>query len=86
MEEGLDGLITSVRIRASRDVIIKPEGRSIAEIMHESSRDADVALVGLTIPKAGRESEYSQRLIDIVTGLPTTILVRNSGPFRGRLL
>ena len=84
--ESLDRLIGSVRIKASRDVIIMPEDKSMVDVIHETSRDADVVFMGLMTPEPGSEEEYAQRLDEILSGLPTTIMVRNSGPFRGRLL
>ena len=86
MAQGLDELIRSVRIRARRDVIIKPEDKSIVEIMHQTSRDADVVFLGLPAPEAGEEDEAAARLLEMVDKLPTTVLVRDSGPLRGRLL
>lgn len=32
------------------------------------------------------DAEQAKRLNELVAGMPTTILVRNSGPFKGRLL
>ncbi len=86
MQSGLDTLISSVRISARSDVIVKPHDKSVIELMHETSRDADIVFVGLMTPEEGMEDEYAGRLINIVGGLPTTVLVRNSGPFEGRLL
>ena len=86
METSLAELTDSVRIKAQQDVIVKPEDTSVIEIMHQTSKDADLVFVGLTDAPVGQEDEYAQRLTDMVAGLPTTVLVRNSGPFRGQLL
>ena len=86
IEQGLADLIETVRIKAEQDVIVLPEDKSIIEVMHETSAGADVVFAGMMTPEEGSEEEYSQRLTEIVEGLPTTVLVRNSGPFEGRLL
>jgi len=86
MARGLDELIHLVRIRARRDVIIKPENKSVVEIMRETSRGADVVFLGLPAPEAGEEDEAARGLLEMVDKLPTAVLVRNSGPLRGRLL
>ncbi|HUT60380.1 MAG TPA: Na-K-Cl cotransporter [Phycisphaerae bacterium] len=79
-------LIASVRIEADFDMIVRPEGKSVVETIHETSRDADVVFLGLLTPEAGQEPEYARRLAEIVAALPTTVLVRNSGPFAGKLI
>jgi hypothetical protein len=86
MEESLKNLIETTRIKAEQDVIVLEDERSVIETMHERSRGADVVFVGLMQPEEGLEGEYSQRLREIVDGFPTTVLVHNSGPFRGQLL
>jgi len=86
MDRSLAALIESVRIKADRDVIVKPPGKSVLEIMHETSGAADVAFLGLMIPEPGEEGAYARRLTEMLAGLPTTVLVRNDGPFRGQLL
>jgi amino acid transporter len=86
MENGLKNLIEATRIKAEQDVIVLDEETSVIETMHERSKGADVVFVGLMSPVEGTEDEYSQRLREIIDGFPTTVLVHNSGPFRGQLL
>ncbi|MGB2821728.1 MAG: hypothetical protein WBF17_12155, partial [Phycisphaerae bacterium] len=86
MEKSLAALIDSVRIGARGDVIVKPQDVSVVEVMQETSRDADVVFIGLMTPEEGTEDEYAARLTNMLEGMPTTVLVRNSGPFEGRLL
>jgi hypothetical protein len=86
IEQSLESLIESVRIKAQQDVIVLEEDKSVTELMQEVSADADVVFMGLMPPEEGNEEEYAQRLIELVEPLPTTVLVHNSGPFRGRLL
>ena len=59
---------------------------SFAEVMHEMSAAADVVFLGLPAPEAGEEDQAAERLQEMVEKLPTAVLVRNSGPLRGKLL
>ncbi|NBC18364.1 MAG: amino acid permease [Bacteroidetes bacterium] len=86
MRASLDRLLQSVRIDAEREIIALEEDQSVMDVMHESSRETDLAFVGLMTPEPGDESEYAERLKEIVAGLPMTVLVRNTGPFAGELL
>jgi len=86
MEDSLTELIETARIKARRDVILKPAEESVVEVMHQASQHADLAFVGLMVPEAGQEDEYAERLTRIVAALPTTVLVRNSGGFAGHLI
>jgi amino acid transporter len=86
IEESLTTLIDTVRIKATQDVIVLPEDKSVVEVMHETSKDADIVFVGMMTPEEGQETEYATRLIQLVEKMPSTVLVRNSGPFEGQLL
>jgi amino acid transporter len=86
MRASLERLLQSVRIDAKREIMVLEEGRGIIDVMHEASRETDLAFVGLMTPEPGSERDYAQRLQEIVAGLPMTVLVRNTGPFAGELL
>ncbi len=82
----LSRMLTSARLNATVDVLLKEPDRSVADIIHEHSADADVVLMGLRANEPGQEAEYAARLNQLMDGLPSVILVRNAGVFRGRLL
>ncbi|MHC4716496.1 MAG: amino acid permease [Planctomycetota bacterium] len=86
MVASLDELIESVRIPACAKVMVTAPDQTTVQAMHEASRDADVVFAGLQVPAEGAEAEYAQRLQTMVTGFPTTVLVRNSGGFAGKLI
>jgi len=86
LEDSLKNLIEATRIKAEQDVIVLEKEKSVIDTMHEKSRGADVVFVGLMSPEEGTEDDYSKRLKEIIDGFPTTVLVHNSGPFRGQLL
>jgi hypothetical protein len=83
---GLKSLLAEVRIKADTEVIMKPEGRTIADVIHSQSADADIVFLGLKDPDPGTETEYAGRLERLINGLNTTIFVRSAGRFAGQLL
>ena len=85
-ERSLDEMLKAARIGAAFEVIRKPEGETIQEIIHHQSRDADVVLLGLKEIGADEADEYVDRLLQLMSGLRTVLLVRNAGLFRGQLL
>ncbi|MBN1916714.1 MAG: amino acid permease [Verrucomicrobia bacterium] len=85
-ERGLAALLPEARIQAESKVILKPEDKTILDIMHEESADADLVFMGLADVEAGKEIEYAQRLTDMTAGFPTVVLVKNSSLFVGELV
>ena len=79
-------LTEAARIDATINVILKPEGTTVQEVIHEGSVDADVVLLGLRGNEPGEEDEYARRMTSMLDGLPTVLFVRNAGEFRGQLL
>lgn len=86
LESEFAALLPDIRIEADVDVLVRPPEESFAEVIRRTSQDADLIFVGLPVVPAGEEEAYAANLIDLLEGLPSTILVRNSGPFRGRLV
>jgi len=84
--EGLGELLSEVRIKADTEVIMKPEGRTIASVIHEQSAGADLVFLGLREPGPGKAADYARRLEELAEGLNTTVFVRNAGEFAGRLI
>ena len=84
--EGLAKLLPETRIGAESEVIVKPADRSITEILHQTSADADVVFLGLQEPEPGGEAAYADRIIDLSGGLNTCIFVRSADEFAGRLV
>ena len=84
--EGLEALLTEVRIQADTGIIMKRADQSIADTIHRHSAAADVVFLGLQEPPPGTESDYCRRMEQLSDGLRTTIFVRNAGEFAGRLV
>jgi solute carrier family 12 (potassium/chloride transporter), member 4/6 len=82
----LEDLTRLARIEAVTNVFLKPEERSVREVIWEGSKDADVVLLGLRGNEPGEEVAYASRMNEMMKGLPTVLFVRNAGVFRGQLL
>ena len=68
------------------EVIVKPEDRTVVEVMHATSGNASVVFLGMMDPEPGTEADYARRMEKLVEGLNTTVFVRNAGEFAGRLI
>ncbi|OQB84988.1 MAG: Amino acid permease [Planctomycetes bacterium ADurb.Bin126] len=86
MERSLSDLIHSVRIQARASVHVRDDDKPISRIVQDTSRHADLVFIGLRTPAEGEEAAYALSLHELVGELPTTVFVRNSGPFQGQLI
>ena len=86
MQTRLQELTVEARIPAETDVLVRPQGQSINDVMHAASRKADVVFLGMREPEPGTEADYAARLDELAKGFHTTIFVRNAGPFSGELI
>ena len=66
--------------------MVKPADQTVAEIIHQHSRSADVTFLGLMAPEPGAESGDAEQLTELANGLNTVIFVRNASEFSGELL
>lgn len=82
----LDQLLPEVRIDVSVHVIEKPAERPVRKVIAEHSQDADLVMLGLGTPPKGQEAVYAERMVELLEELPATLLVRNAGEFKGKLL
>jgi amino acid transporter len=55
--------------------VLSSNGRPFFEILHESSRDADLVFMGIARPETGTFEGYYEELRDRTEGLPSTIFV-----------
>ena len=69
----LERVLQEVRTGAVPDVLVA-DGRPFDEILHESSRDADLVFLGMAEPHEDYVAYY-ERLQRRVVGLPTTVFV-----------
>jgi len=85
-EAYLNKLIPEIRIEAEPHVILRPRNRSVTEVIHEESSDADVVMFGLATPEPGTEGKYARRLETLASDLGTVFFVKNSSLFIGELV
>jgi hypothetical protein len=86
MAEKLKSLMDESRISAKCDVILNNNNEDVIELMHKSSKDADIVFVGLGLPEMNREIEFAENLDKLVIGFKSTILVRNAESTEGELI
>jgi hypothetical protein len=67
--------------------MLRPPDRTVREIIHEQSAEADVVFLGLRIPEShGEMSGYAERLQELAGPLRTVFFVKNSSLFVGKLI
>jgi len=86
MNEKLKSLIAESRITAKCDVFLKKINEDVIDLMHNSSKDADIVFIGLALPEKNSEEEFAENLDKLVVGFKSTILVRNAESTQGELL
>jgi amino acid transporter len=86
MNEKLKVLISESRMSAESGVILNKNNENVIELMHRSSKNADIVFVGLGLPKLNSEIEFVERLDKLVIGFNSTILVRNAESTEGELI
>ncbi|MFP3947296.1 MAG: Na-K-Cl cotransporter [Longimicrobiales bacterium] len=74
VRENLEEMLAGIRIASVRLRILPARGRAFPEILHESSGDADLVLMGMREPDEGFR-EYYERLQETTRGLPATLFV-----------
>jgi hypothetical protein len=82
----LKAICDGTRIGARVEVVLQLEGQTVQETIHAHSKSASLVFLGLGFPEEGEEEAFGQRLKELVEPLPRVVLVRNSGPFRGKLI
>ncbi|MBN2254973.1 MAG: Na-K-Cl cotransporter [Deltaproteobacteria bacterium] len=85
-ERYLERLLPEIRIKADTKVFLRSPDKSIRDLIHEESCNAEVVIFGLAIPEPGEEDTYAQRLEDLAGDLPVVFFVKNSCVFIGELL
>ncbi len=75
VRENLARIVNKIRTGAKPEVIVAND-KSFNEILHESSANADLVLLGMAEPDEEKDfTAYYERLQQRLSGLPTTIMV-----------
>ncbi|MEE2961613.1 MAG: amino acid permease [Myxococcota bacterium] len=85
-QDEFESMLEDIRIPAIVEVIIPTENTSLETTIQNNSTQARLVFLGLSLPSDGTESAYAKALIKLTENLPSTLLVRNAGQFRGSLL
>jgi amino acid transporter len=73
IRKNLEQILNKIRIEASIELIVS-NGRSFKEILHDSSKNADLILLGMATP-GDDFANYYETIQERLKGLPTTALV-----------
>jgi len=85
-ERMLSELMPAIRIRAEVEVVLKPADDSVLDVIHRSSAETDLVLLGLATPDEGEEEDYAERLIELAAGFRSFLFVKNASLFIGDLV
>jgi amino acid transporter len=86
-ENYLAKFLPEIRMSAEADVMLLPEGRTVREIIHEKSANADAVFLGLGLPKSPEGlPDTAQQLLDLAAPLKTVFFVKNSSLYVGKLV
>lgn len=78
--------IVEINIDANVETIVQPNPDGVVEAIRIRSRNADLIFFGISLPQPGEEEAAAERLDTLSRELPSAVFVRNSSPFRGRLV
>ena len=80
-QANIEQILRGARV-AALPVVILRQARKISDIMHDQSKDADLAIAGLRIPSDDADAErFYDRMNTLLDGMPTTILVHSARNF-----
>ncbi len=68
----------SARLDADVKIILNAEYRPLKELMEKFSKEADLTIVGLPVPKEGEEKTISKKINDLISPLGSVLLVRST--------
>ena len=83
-ERNMRRVLEATRVEATARVLLRGE-RSVPEIIHHESADADLAILGLALPdrEDGDVGAFFARMTTLLEGMPTTLLVHSARTFEG---
>lgn len=84
--EAFARLMPHIRIPADTEVLTLPAGKTLNELIRESSYDAGVVFFGMRDAEPGAEADYAASMRQLAADLGTVVFVRNASRFAGRLI
>ncbi|MGC6493553.1 MAG: Na-K-Cl cotransporter [Myxococcota bacterium] len=81
-----EALATQIRMKVETRAYVPEAGEGVSSVIRKHSMDASLVMLGLPLATPGEEAAVASRTLVMTEGLPDVLLVRNGGPFRGRLV
>ena len=75
-ERNIQQKLIDARLEASVKVIINDIKEPVSEIIKRESKNASLVILGLPVPKRGTDEDLKEKVNNLISGLPTTLLVR----------
>lgn len=75
--ESLQKLVAAARVTAQVEILVSTD--SFPEVLKRHSQDAAVVLLGFKIPEEGKAEGFHGYFEEMLSGLPTTLLICSSG-------
>ncbi len=79
---GITQVTANARLNA-KSVVLLRDGRAISDIMHEESAGADLVIAGMRLPERDKTKAFFERMDELLSRMPTTILVQSARNFVG---
>jgi potassium/chloride transporter 4/5/6 len=86
VHRAFESMFPDLRMDVRLEVILRPDNQTHREVIRDASKNADLVFLGMAVPEPGEEAIYASVLMDLLDGLPSTILVRNASRFHGQLV
>lgn len=68
------------------ETIVHTGADGVVDLIRDRSQEADLVFLGMSVVELGQAEAGAARLEALAGDLDSLIFVRNSGPFRGRLV
>jgi len=85
-EREFTAMLAEIRLNLEVDILSRDPKMSVHDIIRAHSEGASLVFIGMSAVPRGDERAYAEDLVNLVADLPSTVLVRNAGRFRGRLV
>ncbi len=79
----LEDILARARVNATANLIVREEGKTPADIIAQTSKDADLTIIGIAPPGDENDDEFIERMNRFIKPLRTTLLVRAATRFDG---
>lgn len=83
-ESSLQRIIQDSRVKADSRILLREDnGTTVTQLIADTSRESDLTILGLRAPEVSGDGGWVAHVNNMVTSLPTVLLVRASSQFEG---